>query len=67
MGSFSLILIATITFLTGFTNACNGVNSGGGGNSGGTFVSSYRMFFFTGPPPEKFKYGKLRLGEVRCI
>ena len=23
--------------------------------------------FFTGPPPEKLKYGKLRLGEVRCI
>ena len=24
-------------------------------------------FFFTGPPPEKLKYGKPRLGEVRCI
>ena len=23
--------------------------------------------FFTGPPPEKLKYGKVRLGEVRCI
>ena len=23
--------------------------------------------FFTGPPPKKLKYGKLRLGEVRCI
>ena len=23
--------------------------------------------FFTGPPPEKLKYGKPRLGEVRCI
>ena len=27
----------------------------------------YRVFFFTGPPPKKLKYGKLRLGEVRCI
>ena len=41
MGSFSLILIATITFLTSFTNACNGVISGGGGNSGGDFVCSH--------------------------
>ena len=24
-------------------------------------------FFFTGPPPEKLKYEKLRLGEVTCI
>ena len=23
--------------------------------------------FFTGPPPKKLKYGKLRLGEVTCI
>ena len=23
--------------------------------------------FFTGPPPKKLKYGKQRLGEVRCI
>ena len=23
--------------------------------------------FFTGPPPKKLKYGKPRLGEVRCI
>ena len=22
--------------------------------------------FFTGPPPKKLKYGKPRLGEVRC-
>ena len=27
----------------------------------------YRVFFFTGPPLEKLKYGKPRLGEVRCI
>ena len=27
----------------------------------------YRVFFFTGPPPKKFKYGKPRLGEARCI
>ena len=27
----------------------------------------YRVFFFTGPPPKKLKYGKPRLGEVRCI
>ena len=27
----------------------------------------YRVFFFTGPPPQKFKYGKQRLGEVTCI
>ena len=27
----------------------------------------YRVFFFTGPPPKKLKYGKLRLGEVTCI
>ena len=27
----------------------------------------YRVFFFTGPPPKKLKYGKQRLGEVRCI
>ena len=24
-------------------------------------------FFFTGPPPKKLKYGKPRLGKVRCI
>ena len=24
--------------------------------------TSTGCFFFTGPPPEKFKYGKLRLG-----
>ena len=24
-------------------------------------------FFFIGPPPEKLKYGKPRLGKVRCI
>ena len=29
--------------------------------------NSYRVFFFTGPPPKKLKYGKLRLGEVTCI
>ena len=23
------------------------------------------VFFFTGPPPKKLKYGNLRLGEVR--
>ena len=27
----------------------------------------YWVFFFTGPPPEKLKYGKPRLGEVTCI
>ena len=32
-----------------------------------TSASIYRVFFFTGPPPEKLKYGKLRLGEVMCI
>ena len=26
----------------------------------------YRVFFFTGPPLKKLKYGKLRLGEVTC-
>ena len=30
-------------------------------------VINYRVFFFTGPPPEKFKYRKPRLGEIRCI
>ena len=30
-------------------------------------LSTYRVFFFTGPPPKKLKYGKPRLGEVRCI
>ena len=30
-------------------------------------VFKYRVFFFTGPPPKKLDYGKLRLGEVRCI
>ena len=25
------------------------------------------FFFFTGPPLKKLKYGKGRLGEVRCI
>ena len=29
--------------------------------------ASYRVFFLTGPPLEKLEYGKLRLGEVRCI
>ena len=29
--------------------------------------SLYRVFFFTGPPPKKLKYEKLRLGEVTCI
>ena len=32
--------------------------------------SSYKKdtgCFFTGPPPKKLKYGKPRLGEVRCI
>ena len=32
-----------------------------------SYKSMYRVFFFTGPPPKKLKYGKLRLGEVRCI
>ena len=27
----------------------------------------YRVFFFSGPPPKKLKYGKPRLGKVRCI
>ena len=27
----------------------------------------YRVFFFTGPPPKKLKYGKPRLSAVRCI
>ena len=27
----------------------------------------YRVFFFSGPPPKKLKYGKPRLGVVRCI
>ena len=27
----------------------------------------YTGCFFTGPPPKKLKYGKLRLGKVRCI
>ena len=31
------------------------------------FALQVQGVFFTGPPPEKFKYGKLRLGEVRCI
>ena len=30
-------------------------------------TASYRVFFFTGPLPKKLKYGKPRLGEVRCI
>ena len=30
-------------------------------------MPTYRVFFFTGPPLKKLKYGKLRLGEVRCI
>ena len=30
-------------------------------------TDKYRVFFFTGPPPKKLKYGKPRLGEVRCI
>ena len=28
---------------------------------------NYTGCFFTGPPPKKLKYGKLRLGEARCI
>ena len=32
-----------------------------------TVVHIYRVFFFTGPPPKQLKYGKPRLGEVRCI
>ena len=28
---------------------------------------TYRVFFFTVPPPKKLKYGKPRLGEVMCI
>ena len=33
-----------------------------------TIPSPYTgCFFFTGPPPRKFKYGKPRLGEVMCI
>ena len=31
------------------------------------YAHIYRVFFFTGPPPKKLKYGKPRLGEVRCI
>ena len=31
------------------------------------FSHDTRCFFFTGPPPKKLKYGKQRLGEVRCI
>ena len=27
----------------------------------------YRVFFFTGTPLKKLKYGKPRLGEFRCI
>ena len=30
-------------------------------------VEWYRVFFFTGPPRKKLKYGKPRLGKVRCI
>ena len=30
-------------------------------------VGHIQGVFFTGPPPKKLKYGKLRLGEVRCI
>ena len=30
-------------------------------------IRSYRVFFSTGPPLKKFKYGKIRLGEVRCF
>ena len=33
----------------------------------GICISLYRVFFFTGPPPKKLKYGKPRLGEVKCI
>ena len=29
--------------------------------------SEIQGVFFTGPPPKKLKYGKQRLGEVRCI
>ena len=35
--------------------------------SGGYIWWIYRVFFFTGPPPEKLKYGKPRLAEVRFI
>ena len=31
------------------------------------FIFIYRVFFFTGPPPKKLKYGKPWLGEVTCI
>ena len=30
-------------------------------------VINIQGVFFTGPPPEKLKYGKPRLAEVRCI
>ena len=36
---------------------------------GSDAIASLRLasLFFTGPSPEKLKYGKTGLGEVRCI
>ena len=35
--------------------------------NGSLQVCNIQGAFFTGPPLKKFKYGKTRLGEVRCI
>ena len=43
--------------------------SGSGHPNCNSILSKYVLqgVFFTGPPPENLKYGKPRLGEVRCI